>query len=103
VVAYGDPDDPDSGKHLMEPDPDLAACLGLAGPTADDARRTGADRLARQAFGRGSARGNLEGSPLEGSRTWAGQAAALGTYGDGIAGSQVALCNARDSWEGPYG
>jgi hypothetical protein len=103
VVAYGDPDDPASGKALMEPDADLAEQLGLAGKTADDARRTGAERITRQAFGRGTARGNLEGSPLEGSRTPASRTAALGTYGDGVLGSQVALCNARDSWAGPYG
>jgi hypothetical protein len=41
VIAYGDPDDPEAGKALMMPDRDLAARLGLAGPTADDARRTG--------------------------------------------------------------
>jgi hypothetical protein len=104
-LAYGDPDDPASGKALMEPDRDLAERLGLAPrQTADDARRIGAERIVRQAFGqRGTSRGNLEGSPLEGSRTPAGRTAALGSYGDGVLGSQVALCNARDSWAGPYG
>jgi hypothetical protein len=102
VLAYGDPDDPASGKALMEPDRELAERLGLAGPSADDARRTGAERLTRQAFGRDSARGNLQGSGLEGSRTFAGRPG-LATHGDGILGSQVAPCNARDAWDGPYG
>ncbi len=103
TLAMGDPDDPAAGKHLLMSDRDLAARLGLSSSSADDARRIGADRLARQAFGRGSAVGNLQGSPLEGSRTWAGPSAGLAAHGDGILGSQVALTNARDAWEGPYG
>jgi len=75
----------------MQPDRDLAARLGLAGPTADDARRTGADRIVAQAFGRGSARSNLEGSPLEGSREPPAPPAAYHRSGDGILGSLIGL------------
>jgi hypothetical protein len=102
VIAYGDPDDPDSGKGLLHGDDGLAARLGLAGATAEDARRTGADRLATQAFRHGTARPNLQGSPLEGSRTYAGTPAPYGPAGDGILGSQVALSNVRNAGGGLY-
>jgi hypothetical protein len=103
VLAYGDPDDPDSGKGLLHGDEGMATRLGLAGRTAEDARRTGADRLAAQAFGHGTARPNLQGSPLEGSRTYAGTPAPYGPAGDGILGSLVGLTNARNAGGGSYG
>ena len=103
VLAYGDPDDPDSGKGLLHGDDELAARLGLAGATAEDARRTGARRLAVQASRRGSTRSNLEGSPLEGSRTYAGPTAAYGPHDDGILGSLVGLSHARNAGGGSYG
>lgn len=103
MLAYGDPDDPDSGKDLLHADDGLAGRLGLTGATADDARAAGARRLAVQASRRGSARSNLEGSPLERSRTYAGPAAAYGPHGDGILGSLVGLSNARNAGGGSYG
>jgi len=99
-VIMGESED---GRYLMHADPDLARRLGLAGLTADDARARSAERLMQQAMGRVQGRPNLEGSRLEGVREPPARPAALGRHGDGVLGSQVALCNARDAWDGSYG